>query len=315
MAGCVLTIRDFDPADQAAARAIIEAGLRDRWGDGFDPHANPDTDGDVVVATVSKSDGGEEIVGLGVAVPEAHGLSRIVGMSVARGHRRRGIARALIAELIARARSRGHHAVIVSTDTPWTDAVALYEDSGFEVTESDDADIHLWLDLVWSDEEVVTERTVLKAPTAADNMFVVEMLTDDPVRTFLGGPASFAIVEWIKAHSLAPQWGTFIVHLPESDLPGERQRIGMVALENWRGDLELSLQLLPEFWGQGFAHELSLAVLDWAWANTDAPSIIAVSHAHNARAIAAMERLGFVTDRRFEESGEPHIQGRLSRPG
>lgn len=342
MAGKVITVRDFTPADQIAARAIIQSGLRERWGDRYDADANPDTDdlyasyidpgpddsgptgdermsnrfanSEVVVATVSGRGGGDDVGGIAILVPEADGLGRIVRMSVARTHRRRGIARALIAELVARARSKGHHAVIVSTDTPWSDAVALYEDSGFVVTEADDADIDLWLDLVWTDEEVVTDRTVLKAPTAADNMFVVEMLIDESVRTFLGGPASFAIVEWIKAHSLAPQWGTFVVHLPESDLPGERQRIGLVALEDWRGELELSLQLLPEFWGQGFAHELSRAVLDWAWAHTDAPSIIAVTHADNARAVAAMERLGFVADRRFDEFGEPHIQGRLARP-
>ena len=314
MTGDVITIRDFAPADRAAVRAIAQNGLRDglgddRWGEQIWG------DGEVVVATVSEPGGGEEVAGIGILVPEADGLSRISGLSVARIRRRRGIARALIAELIDRARSRRHHAVIVSTDTPWTDAVTLYEDSGFEVTEFDDPDIHLWLDLVWTGEEVVTERTVLKAPTAADNMFVVEMLTDDSVRTFLGGRASFAIVEWIKAHSLAPQWGTFIVHLPESDLPGERQRIGMVALEDWRGELELSLQLLPEFWGQGYAHELSQAVLEWAWANIDTPSIIAVSHADNVRAIAAMEGLGFIEDRRFEEFGEPYVQGRLDRPG
>lgn len=312
----LLTIREFTPADQAAVRTIIDNGSPGRWADDATAGSRSDNR-DVVVATVSEpgsDESNEEVVGIGILVPEADGLGRIVRISVARHGRRRVIAKALIRELVSRARAEGHHAVIVSTGTPWTDAVALYEDSGFVVTESDEADIHLWLDLVWTDEQVATERTVLKAPTAADSMFVVEMLTDDSVRTFLGGRASFAVVEWVKAHSLAPQWGTFVVHLPEADLPGERQRIGMVALEDWRGDLELSLQLLPEFWGQGYARELSEAVLEWAWANSDARSIIAVSHADNARAVAAMERLGFVEDRRFEEHGEPHIQGRLTRP-
>lgn len=311
-----LTIRDFTPADRAAVRAIIENGLRERWVDEA-PAGSWSGNSEVVVATVSEpgaDESDEEVAGIGILVPEADGLGRIVRMSVAGDGRRRPLAKALIRELVSRARDKGHHAVIVSAETPWTDAVDLYEDSGFLVTESDEADIHLWLDLVWTDEQVETERTVLKAPTAADNMFVVEMLTDASVRTFLGGRASFAVVEWIKAHSLAPQWGTFIVHLPDADLPGERQRIGMVALEDWRGDLELSLQLLPEFWGRGYARELSEAVLEWAWVNSDAPSIVAVSHADNARAVAAMERLGFVEDRPFQEHGEPHIQGRLARP-
>lgn len=333
------TIRDFTPADQAAARAIILDGMKERWGGDFDPELNADLDdlyasyvdpgtarggrsagSEVVVATVSSGPeswsetGAEAVVGVGILVREADGLGRIVRMSVVRSRRRQGIARAIISELVRRARAMAHHAIIASTDTPWSDAVALYENSGFRVTEADDADIHLWLDLVWTDEQVETERTVLRAPVAADNGFVVEMMTDESVRGFLGGAASYAVVEWIKSHSLAPQWGTFVVHLPDSGLPGERQRIGMVALEDWRGDLELSLQLLPEFWGRGYAQELSEAALDWAWTNTEADSIIAVTHAGNSRARAAMRRLGFTEDKRFDEFGEPHIQARLLRP-
>ncbi len=320
-----MVIRDFVHSDQESSRAIIQAGLADRWGSDFDPDVNPDTDdlhasyvamgGDVLVAVVD-----DEVVGIGALVAETDGLGRVLRLSVAAAHRRRGVARAIVAGLVDRARSRGYFAVVVSTDNPWTDAIALYEASGFHVIEVDETDTTLWLDLVWTKEAIATERLELCPPVAADNFFIAELLTDANTRSYLGGPASFAVVEWVKAHSLAPQWGTFVVWLkdPQAVSTGRSdplaQRIGMVELEDWRGELELSCHLLPEFWGQGYALEASRAVLDWAWAASDAPSIIAVTHVDNHAALRVLEHLGFRREHELVEWGEPHLQARIDRP-
>jgi SAM-dependent methyltransferase len=53
----------------------------------------------------------------------------------------------MVDALVAAARRRGSHSVVVSTDTPWRDAVALYRSCGFVVTHVDQTDTHLELPL------------------------------------------------------------------------------------------------------------------------------------------------------------------------
>ncbi len=152
-----MRIRVFTPADQEAAAAVIQAGMRDRWGDDYDPTSNPDlrdigasymTSGRLfLVAEVPDGTVVDQIVGTGALVPESPGVSRILRISVDRDWRRRGTAKAIVAELLAAARRAGSTKVVVSTDTPWLEAVALYEATGFIVTGTDDIDTHFALEL------------------------------------------------------------------------------------------------------------------------------------------------------------------------
>jgi len=57
-------------------------------------------------------------------------------MSVRRDHRRRGIAKQLLAELLHRASERGVNRLVVETNAKWKDARNLYEASGFNFTHS-----------------------------------------------------------------------------------------------------------------------------------------------------------------------------------
>ena len=148
-----MRIREFTPADQEVAEAVIQAGMGDRWGDDYDPTSNPDlhdieasymTNGRVFLVA-EMMDG--LIVGTGALVPEGRGVSRILRISVSRDWRRQGIAKALVAELLAAARRAGSTKVVVSTDTPWLEAIALYEATGFIVTGTDDIETHFTLEL------------------------------------------------------------------------------------------------------------------------------------------------------------------------
>lgn len=90
--------------------------------------------------------------------------------------------------------------------------------------------------------------------------------------------------------------------------------IGAVTFDRERGELEVSYQFLPEFWGQGLGTEAVSAALGWAWGNTDDTSIIAVTQTANKRSIRLLASLGFVPDHEFEEFGAQQSQLRLSRP-
>ena len=102
-----LTIRPFQPEDQAAVKSLILAGLRERWKI-LDPSKNPDLDD---IAS-SYADGwfrvaviGGEIVGTGALIPRGEGILEIRRMSVARGLRRRGIGGEILRRLIEDARA------------------------------------------------------------------------------------------------------------------------------------------------------------------------------------------------------------------
>lgn len=131
-------LRDFEPRDQPAVRELILTGMRERWGERYDGAANPDVD-DMWAAYVATGgevvvwDEGGDVVATGTLLPEPDGGGRIMRMSVARGWRRRGIGRRIVADLARRAEQRRLHTLRVSTDTPWVEAVALYEACGFEI--------------------------------------------------------------------------------------------------------------------------------------------------------------------------------------
>lgn len=102
-------IRDFAPDDQPVVRQLVLAGLRERWGDAFDPGVNPDLDdiADTYIgagAEVVVVDERDEIVATGILMPEPGGRGRILRMSVSRSHRRTGHGRRVVEELVDQAR-------------------------------------------------------------------------------------------------------------------------------------------------------------------------------------------------------------------
>jgi len=123
--------------------------MRERWGDAYDSTYNADAD-DLWASYVLERDAEVRVVELdgavvavGALVPDGPGTGRLVRVAVDGRHRRQGLASMIVRGLLEAARTRGMAAVRVSTDRPWTDAVALYRSCGFEQSGEDDIDIHL----------------------------------------------------------------------------------------------------------------------------------------------------------------------------
>lgn len=144
-------IRQFAPADQAAVRALVLAGLQDHWGT-LDPTLNPDLndlagwygplDGHTIVAEI---DG--EIVGTGTIHRVDEQTSVLVRMSVARTHRGQGLGKALVRALVETARARGYARLICETTDTWQDAINLYLATGFRIVDRRDGDYHFEMTL------------------------------------------------------------------------------------------------------------------------------------------------------------------------
>lgn len=161
----------------------------------------------------------------------------------------------------------------------------------------------------WITDSLLTDRLVLRAFRETDKPVIVELVTDEDVRRHLGGPVGNETVEAIRDHPVGETWGSFCIADAETD-----EALGLCSFGRDRDELELSYQLIPARWGQGIALEATRAALQWAWANTEDATVIAVTQTANARSLGLLGRLGFVEGDRFVEFGEPQTLLRLHRP-
>jgi ribosomal protein S18 acetylase RimI-like enzyme len=144
-------IRSFRPDDQAAARQLLLAGLGEHFGY-VDETCNPDID-DIVVHYTARghvflvAEMETEVVGTGALIVGGPDTGRVVRVSVARGHRRRGIGRALVAQLAGAAREHGLTRLWAETNDDWRDAISLYRSCGFREYERSGGSVYLDLDL------------------------------------------------------------------------------------------------------------------------------------------------------------------------
>jgi GNAT superfamily N-acetyltransferase len=131
-----IDIHEIRPNLHDAVRALILSGLAEHWG-AADPALNREVD-DLASAyalgrTLVACDGGL-VVGTGTVVPRDDLSGEIVRMSVAPSHRRTGVGRRLVEELVAVARSWGMSRVVLETTADWTEVVRFYERCGFAIT-------------------------------------------------------------------------------------------------------------------------------------------------------------------------------------
>ncbi len=114
------TLRAFTPADQDAARALILAGLGERFGF-IDETRNPDID-DIAAQYLAQgrrflvAELAGTLVGTGGLLLEPDGSCQLVRVSVRHDLRRQGIARLLVTALLAEARACGRRRVWVETN-------------------------------------------------------------------------------------------------------------------------------------------------------------------------------------------------------
>jgi putative acetyltransferase len=144
-----ITLHAFQPADQAAVKDLILAGLADHWGT-LDPSKNPDLD------DIAASYAGaiflvarylDRIIGTGALVPRPDGTAEVVRMSVSADWRRQGIGRMILRALVDHARQNGFQRIVLETTETWQEVIAFYLHFGFRITHYQDGDVYFELDL------------------------------------------------------------------------------------------------------------------------------------------------------------------------
>ncbi|MEM8533467.1 MAG: GNAT family N-acetyltransferase [Chloroflexota bacterium] len=147
-----------------------------------------------------------------------------------------------------------------------------------------------------------TPRCHLTAPEAGDIEQVVRLYTDARVREFLGGPADAATIRTqfrniIDAGTTKNLWTI--------RCKADRAFIGGVSLTPHHDgtDTEISYQLLPEWWGQGYAQEALRAVITYALKDLALSHIIAETQTANLASCRLLERVGMRFERHVERFG------------
>jgi GNAT superfamily N-acetyltransferase len=146
-----ITISEAYPRDYDEACGLIQEGLRDHWGDGFDPTFNADLNniaaayGQEIFLIARDEDG--KIVGTGAVICEDACTGRVVRMSVARNLRRQGIGWKILNALLDASRKRGYSKLVLETTSTWTDAVSFYLNFGFSIIGTENGDTHFVINL------------------------------------------------------------------------------------------------------------------------------------------------------------------------
>ncbi|MCS6712555.1 GNAT family N-acetyltransferase [Brachybacterium sp. EF45031] len=149
---------------------------------------------------------------------------------------------------------------------------------------------------------ISSARLQLREAGEDDRGTIIRLMTDPTTREYLGGAVDYASRQALELSPLGLTWGSWVI----ADAATDRM-IGSITLAYDRGELELSYALLPEHVGQGYAGEACRALLDWARANLEDDTVIAVTQTRNKRSVALLKRLGFTVRRGLEEFGAQQL--------
>jgi RimJ/RimL family protein N-acetyltransferase len=153
---------------------------------------------------------------------------------------------------------------------------------------------------------IETERLLLRSWREADRDPFFDLCQSPTVMACLGGPSTTeqvdAAIGRIRACEAA---NGFCFWAMERRADGAF--LGFCGLKianepniSVTGEVEIGWRLREQDWGKGYAREAALATMRWAWANTRAPRVVAMTVAANRRSWGLMERIGMTRRPRLD---------------
>lgn len=151
-----------------------------------------------------------------------------------------------------------------------------------------------------------TERLRLRLPRESDFADYVELCTDPEVnrhllRGTLTPEQAWRVLAFLVGHWAFRGCGMWVVE--EKETGAFAGLTGFSDPAGWPG-FELSWQLLPRFWGRGYATESARAALDYAFAVLHQDRVISLIQPENRASIRVAERLGESLQGRTEMVGK-----------
>ncbi|MBS0631298.1 MAG: GNAT family N-acetyltransferase [Verrucomicrobia bacterium] len=168
---------------------------------------------------------------------------------------------------------------------------------------------------------LATPRLVLRELHAGDAPFIIRLVNDPAWLRFIGDrgirtpdDARAYIVNGPVTMYARCGFGLWLAELKATGAP-----IGICGLirRDTLPDVDLGFALLPEFCGQGYAHEAAAASVAYARDTAALARLVAITSPDNLRSQALLKKLGFTYERtlRLTETGpESHLYGLRLKP-
>lgn len=147
-----------------------------------------------------------------------------------------------------------------------------------------------------------TNRCKLLQITEADYEDVKNLYVDQGVRKYLGGIRTdeqykMSFLDMINSR---PEFSYWVVRYKETN-----EFIGLVSLDlgNDGVSTEVSYQILPKWWGKGYATEIVQFVINYGFTELKLPRLIAETQTANIQSCKLLERVGMILEtkvHRFE---------------
>ena len=148
---------------------------------------------------------------------------------------------------------------------------------------------------------MLTNRCILAPLKEADFNAVAEIYANETARQYLGGaiPANKTIDRLQEATADENSYD-FTVHLHKTS-----ELLGMVSVSPHHepGDMEVSYIFHPKYWGNGYARESVLALLDFCKNELKLKRIVSETQTANISSCRLLEGLGYKVECRLERFG------------
>jgi [ribosomal protein S5]-alanine N-acetyltransferase len=137
-----------------------------------------------------------------------------------------------------------------------------------------------------------TKRCALTKLQASDYDNVRRLYVNEEVRKYLGGA-------WTEEEAITGSFHRMLASQEGASFWIIREKqtnafIGLISLDMHHDGVstEVSYELLPEWWGSGYAAETVTAVIDYAFRELGLPEVIAETQAANKASCRLLERIG-----------------------
>jgi len=141
-----------------------------------------------------------------------------------------------------------------------------------------------------------TPRLVIRRLDAADAPFILRLLNEPSFLENIGDRGVRSVDDALVYLTKGPfasyaQHGFGLFHVA---LKRGGETIGMCGLlsRDWLEAPDIGFAFLPEFWSNGYAHESSLGVIDWARHAHGITRVVGIVKPGNRGSIRVLEKLG-----------------------
>ena len=150
-------------------------------------------------------------------------------------------------------------------------------------------------------EKLESLNCLLSPMSELDFELFYRLRTDPEVRLYLGGPVNEASLVARFESALESEARIFTISEKSS-----MKKMGLITFDTYYdgSSLEVSYEFLPEFWGNGYAHESMKQALNNEYKKSDQKMIVAETQSRNLASRKLLERLGFEISSEVTRYGE-----------